>query len=89
MKRLFASLASLALTAGTLAAQAPRPVGPVTDAAATITASDVAERVGVIAHDSMLGRDTPSRGLELTARYVADEFQRFGLRPGGDDGGWF
>jgi hypothetical protein len=89
MKRLFASLASLALTAGTLAAQAPRPVGPVTDAAATITASDVAERVGVIAHDSMLGRDTPSRGLELTARYVADEFRRFGLRPGGDDGGWF
>jgi hypothetical protein len=89
MTRLFASLASLSLAAGTLAAQAPRPVGPVADAAATITASDVAQRVGVIAHDSMLGRDTPSPGLELTARYVADEFRRFGLRPGGDGGGWF
>jgi hypothetical protein len=36
----------------------------------------------------MLGRDTPSRGLELTAQYVADEFKRLGLKPGGDHGGW-
>src|SRR6185295_3242113 len=43
----------------------------------------------IIADDSMLGRDTPSRGLDLTARYVADQFRRFGLRPGGDGGGWF
>ncbi|MDQ3137924.1 MAG: M28 family peptidase [Gemmatimonadota bacterium] len=59
-----------------------------TRAAATITAADVARRVGIIADDSMLGRDTPSRGLDLTARYVADQFRRFGLRPGGDEGGW-
>jgi hypothetical protein len=56
--------------------------------AASITANDVARRIGVIAHDSMLGRDTPSRGLELTARYVADQFRAFGLRPGGDRGSW-
>ena len=37
----------------------------------------------------MLGRDTPSRGLELTAQYVADQFRRFGLKPGGEDGTWF
>ena len=49
----------------------------------------MAHRIGVIADDSMLGRDTPSRGLELTARYVANQFRRFGLRPGGDRGGWF
>jgi hypothetical protein len=55
-------------------------------AAATITADDVRRRVVIIADDSMLGRDTPSRGLELTAQYVADEFQRVGLKPGGDDG---
>jgi hypothetical protein len=58
-------------------------------AAATITASDIAMRIGIIADDSMQGRDTPSRGLELTARYVASQFRRFGLRPGGDGGGWF
>jgi Zn-dependent M28 family amino/carboxypeptidase len=49
----------------------------------------VARRIGIIADDSMLGRDTPSPGLELTARYVADQFKAFGLRPGGDTGSWF
>jgi Peptidase family M28 len=61
---------------------------PLTRAAATITAKDVAHRIGVIAHDSMMGRDTPSPGLERTAEYVASQFRRFGLRPGGDDGSW-
>ena len=46
-------------------------------------------RVGIIADDSMMGRDTPSRGLELTAQYVADQFRGFGLKPGGDSGTWF
>ena len=80
-------LFGLTIAAGPLYAQ----TGPsaAARAAATITAADVAHRVGVIADDSMLGRDTPSRGLELTARYVADQFRRFGLRPGGDSGGWF
>ena len=80
-------LFGLALAAGPLFAQS-RPSGAAR-AAATITAADVARRVGIIADDSMLGRDTPSRGLELTAKYVADQFRRFGLRPGGDGGGWF
>src|ERR671921_2985360 len=52
---------------------------PLTQAARSITAVDVARRIGVIADDSMLGRDTPSRGLELTAEYVAGQFRRFGL----------
>jgi hypothetical protein len=79
-------LLGLAIAAGPLAAQA-RPSGAAR-AAATITAADVARRVGIIADDSMQGRDTPSRGLELTARYVADQFRRFGLKPGGDGGSW-
>ena len=49
-------------------------------AAATITGSDVARRIGIIADDSMLGRDTPSRGLELTAQYVANQFKGFTSR---------
>ena len=52
---------------------------PAVQAARSITAVDVARRIGVIADDSMLGRDTPSRGLELTAEYVAAQFRRFGL----------
>jgi hypothetical protein len=61
---------------------------PLTKAAGTITGPDVARRIGIIADDSMMGRDTPSRGLELTAQYVADQLKGFGLRPGGDSGSW-
>jgi hypothetical protein len=75
----------LALVPGLLAAQTSAPLA---GAAAGITAKDVARRIGIIAHDSMMGRDTPSPGLERTAEYVADQFRRFGLRPGGDNGSW-
>ena len=55
-------------------------------AAATITTADVRRRIQIIADDSMGGRNTPSRGLTRTANYIAREFRRFGLRPGGDRG---
>ena len=89
MTRRIAAALALTCLAGPLAAQAPEPVGAGSDAAGTITSADIARRIGILAHDSMLGRDTPSRGLELTAKYVADEFRRFGLKPGGDNGTWF
>jgi hypothetical protein len=54
--------------------------------AEVITQSLVRKHVFVIADDSMLGRDTPSRGLEMTAQYVADNFKRVGLGAGGDHG---
>jgi hypothetical protein len=60
----------------------------VAKAAATITAGDVTRRINIIADDSMMGRDTPSPGLEQTAAYIASQFASFGLRPGGDSGGY-
>ena len=36
----------------------------------------------------MGGRDTPSPGLEMTAAWIASEFQRLGLTPGGDAGNY-
>ncbi|MBW3533946.1 MAG: M20/M25/M40 family metallo-hydrolase [Gemmatimonadetes bacterium] len=78
------------LAAQPLAAQAP-PM-PTADeaaaAAASITREDVRLRIGVIAHDSMRGRATPSPGLDATARWMADEMRRVGLLPGGDEGGF-
>src|SRR5215208_1955028 len=79
------TLLGLAFAVAPLSAQT---TAALSSAAGSITAKDVAHRIGVIAADSMMGRDTPSRGLELTAEYVAKQFQRFGLRPGGD-AGWF
>jgi hypothetical protein len=52
----------------------------------SITPDDVAYRIGVLAHDSMRGRETPSPELDQAAEYVGAEFRRFGLTPGGDDG---
>ncbi|MFQ5678415.1 MAG: M28 family peptidase [Gemmatimonadota bacterium] len=73
--------------AGPLAAQSSSAAASArTDAAATITAEDLRLRVGVLAHDSMAGRDTPSPGLEKAARYVAAQFRSFGLRPGAGEG---
>jgi hypothetical protein len=68
-----------------LAAQAEAPVSR---AAASITAEDIIRRISIIAADSMMGRDNPSPGLELTAAYVASEFRRLGLRPAGDEGSY-
>jgi hypothetical protein len=79
-------LAALALTATAPAALAQPQRATLETAAATITEADYLRRVGVIAHDSMQGRDTPSPGLEKTAAWIADEFRRMGLRGGAADG---
>ncbi|MFL5495140.1 MAG: M28 family peptidase [Gemmatimonadales bacterium] len=80
------ALAGLVLLAGPAAAQTAHSKET---AAASITATDVAHRIGIIADDSMMGRDTPSPGLEATAKYVAEQFRRVGLAPGGENGTWF
>jgi hypothetical protein len=55
----------------------------------SITPQDVQRRIGILADDSMLGRATPSPQLEEVAAYVAAEFKRFGLKPGGENGTYF
>lgn len=79
--RLF-SLFAPALSTATfarLAAQAPA-------GSPEITVEDLRRRVMIVAHDSMMGRDTPSPGLERAAAYVGREFRRLGLVPGGEAG---
>jgi hypothetical protein len=39
-----------------------------------------------IASDLLEGRNTPSRGLDVAAEYIAAQFRRAGLEPAGDDG---
>ncbi|NOT08768.1 MAG: M20/M25/M40 family metallo-hydrolase [Gemmatimonadales bacterium] len=57
-------------------------------AAGTITEADVRRRIGIISDDSMMGRNTPSPGLTKTANYVASEFKRLRLKPGGENGSY-
>src|SRR5437879_8740190 len=75
----------LAVLPGPAAAQR---LVPAARGAASITAADVQRRIGIIADDSMLGRATPSPQLDKVAAYIAGEFQRFGLKPGGDNGSY-
>ena len=48
---------------------------------ASITGAGIARHIGVLAHDSLLGRATPSRGLDAAAAYVAAELRRAGVQP--------
>jgi hypothetical protein len=82
---------TLALLASALSAQAPHPVGspPQMESAATtpaISAPDLRVRVGIIAADSMQGRDTGTPGIRKARDYIAGELQRMGVRPAGDGG---
>lgn len=82
------ALAGLAFLFGTSAARA----GEVTEPAGTspgITAEDVKARVRFLASDAMDGRMSTEPGGMAASQYVADEFRRLGLKPLGDDGGWF
>ncbi len=59
---------------------------PVEEAAASLTEADFLEKISVIADDSMMGRANPSPGLNMTAQWIAEEFESYGLEPGGGDG---
>jgi hypothetical protein len=69
----------------TAPAATPAPFGNVE----AITAAQLKEWLYVVASDDMEGRDTPSRGLNLTAKFIADHLAQWGVKPGGDDGTYF
>lgn len=54
-----------------------------------ITAAKMKEVLYYIASDEMAGRDTPSAGLDATAKYIADRLAKLKLKPAGDDGTYF
>jgi len=74
---------ALLLLSAALLTQTPASVRR---AAQTISPGDIRRRIGVIADDSMRGRDTPSPELDKVAQYIAREYGRLGLKPGGDRG---
>lgn len=77
-KQSFVLLVSLISTV--VAAQSAAPV---------FTAENFRAHVAFLADDLLEGRDTGSRGHEIAARYVASQFESYGLKPGGTNGSWF
>src|SRR5947208_10823314 len=51
-----------------------------------ISADSMRGHLSFLASDLLEGRDTPSRGLDLAAEYIAAQFRRAGLEPVGDEG---
>jgi len=54
---------------------------PVTQAIEHISANSMKGHVSFLASDLLEGRNTPSRGLDIAAEYIAAQFRRIGLQP--------
>ncbi len=55
----------------------------------TITAAQLKDYLSFIASDELEGRDTPSRGLDTAARFLAMNLSRWGFKPAGDNGTFY
>jgi hypothetical protein len=83
---LFATIVVAALLASSDSATLPKfTISPDTQATLDrISASSMRGHLSFIASDQLEGRDTPSRGLDLAAEYIAAQFRRAGLEPVAD-----
>ncbi|REJ75912.1 MAG: M20/M25/M40 family metallo-hydrolase [Acidobacteria bacterium] len=93
MKKRLIALAAVASIALQAAAFAFENSVTITEAekkmAENITAEQLRDYLYFVASDEMGGRDTPSRGLDLTAKFLALNLSRWGFKPAGDDGSYF
>ncbi len=54
--------------------------------AEAITTTQLKDYLTFIASDELQGRDTPSLGLDIAAKFLATNLSRWGFKPAGDDG---
>jgi len=54
-----------------------------------ITRAQLYDYLSFIASDELEGRDTPSRGQEIAAKFIATHLSRWGYTPAGDSGSFF
>src|SRR5215471_19651968 len=89
MRSFAPALCSAALLASACYSATQSSPTPSSGTVAAITPGDLERRLFIIAHDSMMGRETGSEGAFKTTAYVASEFRRLGLEPAGDSGTYF
>ena len=82
-------LLALTLLVSTSVGQAIRITPAERNMAAAITADQMSDYLHFIASDAMEGRDTPSRGLDVTAEFLKMNLKRWGFKPAGDNGTFF
>lgn len=93
MKRRFLALFALLAFLLPSAALASDPPVTITSSerkmAEAITADQLKDYLYFVASDEMGGRDTPSVGLDITAKFIALNLSRWGFKPAGDEGTFF
>lgn len=78
------------LLAGTgLGQQAAQVAAVESEIAEKITIASIKENAGALAADEMQGRGTLQAGGDKAAAWIADRFQKYGLKPLGDKGSYF
>lgn len=90
-KKLLGLLLTTAFVCQTVLAQAPS-VKITADERKTVegvTAKQLSDYLYFVASDEMEGRDTPSRGLDLTAKFIGMNLSSWGFKPAGDNGTFY
>jgi hypothetical protein len=85
VKHLLLLLALATWSRQPLASQA----APAAILAGAVQAEVIDAHLAILADDALEGRGTGQRGGEIAAKYVAAQFARLGLEPGGDDGTFY
>lgn len=67
-------------------AAAAAPSAELARALDAVQAAGIRTDLTFIASDELAGRDTPSEGLRMAARYIRARLERLGWQPAGDDG---
>src|SRR5882762_8939837 len=69
--------------ATTTSAAIPAELKPAFD---SITANDIMQHIKVLSSDEYEGRGPGTKGEELSVKYLTEQYQRLGLKPGNPDG---
>jgi hypothetical protein len=88
-KNLFVLFLLFSLSFSTFAQSATKKNSPAMKASVEITAKQLSDYLYFVASDEMEGRDTPSRGLDTTAKFIGMNLSRWGFKPAGDNGTFY
>ena len=55
-------------------------------AASSVNVNNIKSHIFYLASDELKGRDTPSEGLNIAARYLATSLMRYGVKPAYGEG---